>query len=157
MSDSKTLLTWERGQLWWEKEGEEGPRKAIALYARPISAWGEGISILDQKDKSEIIWVKTSDDLNKNNKKAVLAALEVRYGFFEIVKILASEMNFGNCIVKVETRQGPRVMNVVSAWKNVLFQKDGSVIIRDAVGNRYRIPVPSAMDPISQNLFRQTF
>jgi|SaaInlStandDraft_1057018.scaffolds.fasta_scaffold61696_2 hypothetical protein len=157
MSNDSFSLTWKDGHLWFQGPNDMEAKKAKALFARPISGWGEEVSILDHHEQSELLWIESLKELSSDLQQTLKIALEKRYGIFQISKIIQSEVNFGNRIVEVETQQGRRVMNVVSAWKNVINQKDGSVIIRDAVGNRYRIPNPQNMDLHSQALFNSTF
>lgn len=155
MSDHKELLSWRNGQLYFQTSKDATPIKAKALFARPISGWGEEVSILHQEDKSELMWIPLISQLEHHSQEALRGALHARYGIFEITRITEAEVNFGHRIIKVETKQGPRTMNLVDSWKNILHQKDGSVIIRDAVGNRFRIPDPNALDSYSQTLFRR--
>lgn len=138
----------EEDQLFYTIEGEER-KKARDLYARPISHHGGEISIVDAKSKEEVLWVDDLESQPEPLRSTLRAAIAHRYPISRIQRITSSQVNFGYRILEVETDRGPCSMNVTDVWKNVKRLDDGSVMIRDSMGNRFCIPSLEALDPDS--------
>jgi hypothetical protein len=119
------------------------------VWARPISGKGQEISILD-KDKKEILMLKSLDCLESNSRKIAEEELEQVYLIPIITRILETRIWFGSRYWRVETDRGQQKFAMKDPRKNVIWVTDDNLIIRDTLGNRYEIKSFSALDSWSQ-------
>ena len=129
-------------------DGEKVPVRLV--YARPISAPSEQISIMDIKGKEELAWLDSLQDLDPESRQLAESELWKAYRISKVSRITESYVNHGHRYLRVETDRGNRYFNLREPGKNISRLSDDHLIIRDSMGNRYEIESIAALDADSR-------
>lgn len=129
---------------------EGGAEKPVRiLWARPVSAQGRELSIVDEK-KKEIALLKDLSALDPGSRLIAEEELRKRYLTARIRRVLEATAQFGTRSWKVETDRGPRRFVVKNVNKDVTWITEDHILIRDTLGYRYEIESLAALDEDSQ-------
>ena len=127
--------------------GEEKPVRI--LWARPVSAMGQEVSIMDEK-KKELALLKDLSALDPGSRLIAEEELQKRYLTARIQRVLEATAQFGTRSWKVETDRGLRHFVVKNVNKDVTWITEDHILIRDTLGYRYEIASLAALDEGSQ-------
>jgi hypothetical protein len=130
--------------------GESGDLTPVRLvYARPISARDQEVSVLHAKKGQELAWLPNLDALDAESRAIAEAELAARYCIAIIENVQESKVNHGHRYLKVDTDRGFRYFHLKEPGKNVTYLTPDHLVIRDSMGNRYEIPSLAALGPES--------
>ncbi|MEO0446519.1 MAG: DUF1854 domain-containing protein [Verrucomicrobiota bacterium] len=146
-------LTQKGDALFTSRNGEEIEVRVV--YARPLRAPDSEIALVAKKSKEELAWFSSADQLPAALRPLVEEALAKRYPIATITAVLDAQVRSGQRLVTVETDLGPRSFNLKEPGKNLTKIGHDGLLIRDAMGNRYRLPSLSALDDGSQEIFER--
>jgi hypothetical protein len=127
-----------------------------AAYCFPVERRSEFIGIIQSRrtgDDLEIGIVRRLEDFPEDQAELVRAALQRRYFFHTIDRILRIGWDGGYVSMRVDTDKGPA--SFLMRWSNdraVSFGRDGKLLI-DVDDNRYLIPRVDALPPRERSAF----
>ena len=133
--------------LQFLESGAEQPVRI--LWARPVSAQGRELSIVDEK-KKELVLLKDLSALEPGSRLIAAEELQRRYLTARIQRVLEATAQFGTRSWKVETDRGRRAFVVKNVNKDVTWITADHLLIRDTLGYCYEIASLSALDAQSQ-------
>ncbi|GDY13737.1 hypothetical protein LBMAG53_26150 [Planctomycetota bacterium] len=134
-------------RLAW-KDGEK-PRPVRLAWYRPLSARGSDLAVLDEKGK-ELARIDRPDDLANGAGRLVSEEVRLRYGDTKIERIAGIRFDQGNRFLDLVTDRGNRTVLVRQVERNFVWQADGSALICDIAGNRFRLPAMHQLDADSR-------
>ena len=125
--------------LVYAKKPEENSRHVVTVrWLRPISGIGKEVVLL--KDKEEFYIVKNIDELDVHSRVVIEDELKQNYIVPQIFKILDVTLRLGNRYFEVETDHGKCSFIVKNPFINIRNTGDDGILIRDVLGNMFRIP-----------------
>ena len=137
------------GKVLLRFAGDGKGTPVTVVWARPISARGREVSLLDEKQR-EVLMLDGLHELDRESRAIAAEALERRYLIPEITRVLRAEAHFGNRFWEVETTHGARRFAMRDPNKNVTWVTEDHLVLRDVLGNCYEIPALSALDARSR-------
>ena len=132
------------------ESNDDGAVPVRLVYARPISARDQEISIMDIDGKKELAWLESIEDLEGESRLLAEAELWKTYRIAKVTKINESYVNHGHRYLRVETDRGERYFNLREPGKNLTRLSADHLVIRDSMGNRFEIESINALDEESQ-------
>lgn len=133
-------------QVFLVREGEpDQPVKVV--WMRPVRDRGRSVAFLGEKE--ETFELESIDLLDADSRKIAEEELRNRYIVAEIRRILRAEAHYGNRYWEVETDRGLRTFVTKNPYVNIRRNGD-ELLIRDAMGNMFRIPALSKLDEHSR-------
>lgn len=127
-----------------DKSGELTPARLV--YARPISARDQEVSVLHASKGHELAWLASLDELDTESRAIAEAELAARYCIAIVHNVQESQVNHGHRYLKVDTDRGFRYFHLKEPGKNVTYLSTDHLVIRDSMGNRYEIPSLAALN-----------
>ncbi len=124
----------------------------------PLSHVDEYIAIRvgdSELEQREIGQIRHMNALNPEDRALVAEELQKRYFIHTIEKIVSIREDMGYFYWVVETDKGPQEFPVPISSKFVALSGPTGRLIRDADGNRYRIPDLEALDSHSRSVFNR--
>jgi hypothetical protein len=134
-------------QVHAELNGESKPVRLV--WARPVSAAGNEIAVLDEK-KREVALLPGLDALDPASRQIAEEELRRRYLLPKITRVLQTRSHLGTRYWHVETDHGVRHFVVRNPNHDVLWLSDDHLVLRDPLGNRFEITSIAALDPASR-------
>ena len=125
------------------------------VYARPLRSPDSEIAIVGRKSKQEYAWYPSHEDIPSPIRPLVEDALSQNYPIATITAFTEAEVRNGQRLVTVETDRGSRTFNLKEPGKNLTTIGSDGLLIRDAMGNRYRLPSMAALSEESQAILDQ--
>lgn len=119
------------------------------VWARPVTGMGREISILGA-DKKEVALLKSLDSLDPHSREIAAQELRLRYLAPVIRRVIRTRSHFGSRYWIVETDHGQRQFLIKEPHRSVLWVTPDQLLIRDTLGNRYRIESLRALDDVSR-------
>lgn len=150
MSTQRNIKLTRKGDVIIAECGESAPVEVKLIYARPVSDRSGQISVFDAKNKQEIYWLESVENLDPESRGIAIEALGERYAISLIQSVEHSFVNHGQRYLKVTTDRGKRYFNLKEPGKNVTWLSDDKLIIRDSMGNRYEVTSMEALDATSR-------
>ncbi len=132
-------------------DGEVG-EQAVAVrpvWARPISGEGREVSLIDHQ-RHEVLLIDDVDALETPSRVALEDALAARYLVPTVRRVLATQAHLGVRFWTVETDRGTHRFAMREPTRNVTWLDDRRAVLRDVLGNRYRIADFAALDEHSR-------
>ena len=117
--------------------------KVLKLF--PLSKSNQFITFYD-KDENEIGMLKHFHKLDGDSQDLLEFELEKSYFIPEITRIDFIERNESGWRWQVNTNKGPREFRVESRVQDIQKLSNGQIIIKDADGNRFRVPDLKKLD-----------
>jgi hypothetical protein len=127
-------------------EGKDDMAVSI-IRIRPLSNRDGEISLLGEKE--EFAQVDSLEFLDPESKKIAEEELEKHYIAPEIKRVIKTGAHFGTRYLEVETDRGVRSFTMKNPYINIRWIGD-EVIVRDVIGNTFRIPSWTALDEKSR-------
>jgi hypothetical protein len=124
------------------------PRRAF-----PLSGKADYVSFMSEDDK-EVLLLAHPQALDKESRKALLAALERVYYLARILRVDAVSEKMGVSHWEVKTDRGYAKFEVVDRNRHIRKLPGDRVMIVDADGNRFEIENVGGLDERSQALVR---
>ena len=146
--ESLIQLRREAGALLLVRGGEP-PVPVILVWARPISARGREIVLLDEA-RREIVMLPGPEALDPESRALAAEALEQAYLAPRILRVLHTETVFGTQYWEVETDRGARRLAIKSDNRNAVWIDPDHLVLRDTLGCRYDIQPYSGLDARSR-------
>ena len=134
-------------RLAWMVDGEARPVR-LAWY-RPLSGRGADLAVLDEKG-AELARIPAPDQLTGDSANLVTEELRLRYDDPRIERIVAVRFEHGSCRIDLITDRGPRSILIRGIERHLAWQSDGSALLTDVAGNRFRLPLPRTLDSVSR-------
>jgi len=141
-------LTRRGDRVMLHADGDE-PVAVRIVWARPISARGAEISLLDDQ-KREALMLSGLDDLDADSRAIAEEELAKRYFIPRITRVVSAVANFGIRYWRVETDLGERRFALKQASKNAVWLTDDHLVLRDTLGCRYEIRPYADLDERSR-------
>ncbi|HYE05294.1 MAG TPA: DUF1854 domain-containing protein [Planctomycetota bacterium] len=132
-------------------DGEDGEH-AVAVrpvWARPISGEGREVSLIDER-RRDVLLIDDVDALDRPSRAALEDALAARYLVPTVRRILATQAHLGVRFWTVETDRGVHRFAMREPTRNVTWLDERRAVLRDVLGNRYRIADFAALDEASR-------
>ena len=144
------------GQLVVRLEGEDEP-VVDARLARcfPWSLPEAYISVRDSEG-SEIVLLKTLDDLDPDSREVAQAELRDKVFDPKILRILDHTHEFGISSIRAETDRGTRTFQV-NGRDDVRLLSPTRALFRDVDGNTYELPDLTRLDRASRRHIQHFF
>lgn len=117
--------------------------KVLKLF--PLSKPEQFITFYDEEE-NEIGVLKDFRKLDNHSLELLEMELEKSYFMPEITRIDVVERVEGDWIWVVDTDKGPRDFKVKSRTRDIRKLNNGNIIIRDADGNKFKIPNLKKLD-----------
>jgi len=132
-----------------------GESKVVRLvWARPISAAGGEIALLDEK-KREIALLPGLDALDPASRQIAEEELRCRYLLPRVLRVLQTRSQFGTRYWHVETDHGIRQFVIRNPNHDIIWLSDDHLVLRDPLGNRFEIPSIAGLDAASRAAVHQ--
>jgi hypothetical protein len=125
------------------------PQPARLAWLRPLTGRGRDLSVIDAKG-AEIALLPGLDGLDTASRAAAERELESRYGEPRIRAIRSLWMVDGNRYVEADTDRGVRTFILRHLERELVWQPDGSALIKDPAGNRFLLPRLADLDAASR-------
>ena len=121
-----------------------------AVWTFPLSGKTDYVSFLDEHGK-EVLLLARPNELDKESRRALHAALERMYYVARILRIYSIRETMGISQWEVLTDRGYAAFEVVD--RDLIRRLPGGrYLMADADGNRFEIPDAIRLDPRSQSL-----
>ncbi len=143
--DAQFRLYRQEDMVLYQQPGKE-PQAVRVLWAKPLSARGGPVSIMQAGKKKEVAYLTSLDQLDPASRKIALEELAGGMILAKITMIFSIMMRFGNYYWDVDTDRGQRRFLLTSPENNHIRPTPDSIVIRDASGNCYEINPVSALD-----------
>jgi hypothetical protein len=124
-------------------------RNVVVTCAFPLSLPLHFLSVRDA-DNNEIGMIKDAGELDAENQRVIMAALERHYLMPIIQRVLRVKERFGTLDWEVMTDRGPRAFTTRDLRENVVNPSPGRTLLTDVDGNRYDVRDMYALDRASQ-------
>ncbi len=138
-------LVREGDQLFVVLPNPETKKPVKLVWARPISARGRDISIMD-REKKEVLMLANLDELDAASRSVAEEEIARRYILPKITRVVSATAAFGIRYWHVETNLGERHFALKNATKNAVWVTDDHLLLQDVLGCRYEIKPYSALD-----------
>jgi len=126
------------------------------LRACPLTDPDRYISIREgDPGGKEVGLLRAWRQLDRESRDLVQAALDRRYLYPVLTRIVSAKHLFGVAICVFDTDRGVREVTLRDIRDNVIYLGSSRILITDAEGNRYDIPNVDALDPTSRALLAQ--
>ena len=122
----------------------------VAVRAFPISAPGEGVSIMSAEGH-ELFWIERLDALAPALQAIVQQALDEREFMPTIMRLLDVSGYVTPCTWRVETDRGPTQF-VLKGEEDIRRIANGSLLISDSDGIHYLVRDSAALDRASRKI-----
>ncbi len=136
-------------EVFVRRDGEESRTPVKLVWARPISARGGEICLVD-RDKREVGMLQGLHELDEESRRIAEEELARRYLVPRITRVIRTSASFGVRYWHVETDLGERTFALRHASKNAVWIDDDHLVLCDALGCRYEIRPYSALDARSR-------
>jgi hypothetical protein len=143
---NKPVLFKKGDQLYTQVQGEEKP--ITILLARFSKGLDSEISILH--GENEIAMINGINELDEESQKFAIEEIQKNYVIPTIIRILKTEVFLGNRYIHSETNYGMRSFIIKNPYTSVYDVKPDGYVIRDAIGNIYKINSLNSLDNHSQ-------
>lgn len=138
----------DKGQLHFYSDGDSVGVPVTARWCRPLTGIGGEVSLLNSK-KEEVAYIESFEELDSDSSKILQEYLDESYLLINIKSIINAHSEYGRRYFKVDTDRGEIEFLLNYPERHIFRTGEDSLIIRDAVGNRYQIASLSEMDPQS--------
>jgi hypothetical protein len=128
-------------------QGSE-PLPVKILWMRPVSGAGKEISVLN--DKGEVAFAGSPAELDTESLVIASDELSKRYFYPLITRIRKTEVYLGNRYFHVETDCGPRSFIIKNPYIDIRPVGVDGMLIRDCIGNFFKILSVAQLDKRSQ-------
>jgi hypothetical protein len=113
----------------------------------------DGLVAIVAEDGTELAWIDSLDEVGPALAAELRAELAARE-FLPVISRIDAVNDAEPAEWTVHTDRGPRRFRVTGS-DDVVRPADGSAVITDTFGVRYRIPAIAALDPASRRLFEK--
>lgn len=134
-------------RLAWMVDGK--PRPVQLAWYRPLSGRGQDLAVIDEKGH-ELARIPAPENLTGGTADLVKTEVDLRYDDPTIERIHSVRFDQGNRFMDLSTNRGRRRILIRAIEKNFTWQSDGSAIITDMTGNRFRLPAKENLDTASR-------
>lgn len=149
MSDAmETPITlFKRDSLLFARIG--GKEEAVSVvWLRPLTGRGGEIALLGEKE--DLATLSSPDALDAASRDLAREELDLHYFSPVILRVVETEASFGTRNWKVETDRGTREFAMKNPFLSIRWVNDDEMIIKDVIGNRFRVPSFKALDAHSR-------
>ena len=148
-----TLLPGHAGWLRVTVEGDRSYLEVKAVRAFPHSDPSNYISLLDRKERDMVIGtIVDPRGLDSASRALLDEAIERQYFIPTITRVVTLKEEYGAVYCDVETDRGPRHFVAKGLRDGIQEMPDGTLLIPDIDGSRYRVPDVTRLDPRSRGL-----
>lgn len=119
--------------------------------AFPLNAPRQYVAVKDS-DSVELGIIKDLANVEKSQRKIILAALRDEYFIPAITGVESVQDQFGVSVWEVQTDRGRCTFRLRGRHQNITETPDGRVLITDVDSNRYEVKDRQALDPKSRRL-----
>ncbi len=123
------------------------------VWLRPTTGWGKEVSLIGVHN--EVVILDCIDQLDSDSRCIAEEELEKNYFYIDILRLIRTDVNLGNRYFEVETDRGKSRFVVKNPYVDIRPTGNDGVIIRDVVGNRFRIKSLSELDNWSRREFEK--
>lgn len=125
------------------------------LLVAPLSEGSRVITIVHEKEKKELVLIKTDEMLDKASRAIMQEALEHRYFLPKIEKINNVSIHLGDYYWDVQTDRGPKKFLLRSPAINMRWVNKKRIILCDTDGISYDLDQFDALDKNSRVLLER--
>lgn len=148
-------LAYHNGRLVWLDEQAPAPVPARIMLARPLHSACFALSIMHGEERRELRYVEDYRCLPAAQRRLVEEELARRYLLPTITRVVDLQVNLGYYYWAVETDRGAQQFLTGSPATHLSRLPDGGRILRDTIGNAYRLAAADQLDPASQALLKR--
>lgn len=145
-AENRFLLKRRQDQVVLHRPEPESEVPVKLVWARPITARGGPLSLVDREKKTEVLMLESLDALDPDSRRIAQEELTARYLMPRITRVILATAHFGVHYWHVETDRGERQFALKHASKNAVWLSDDHLVLRDTLGCRYEIKPYSGLD-----------
>ena len=133
-------------QTFIKRDGHEDEPVKFA-YLQPLSAAGQAFSIICKEDS---VTCYSFGELDPDSAAIAKQELDQYYCAAIILRVYSTDSYFGNRYWDVETDKGRRKLAMKNPYVNVRRIGEQEMVVRDVLGNTFKVPSISNLDESSQ-------
>lgn len=147
MQDNTLTLYRKQDQVFLKRKGKEDTPVSV-VWLRPATEGAEEISLITGQEEACLL--SSLEQLDPQSRSIAREELEKNYFYVEIQCLIRTDVNLGNRYFEADTDRGRTKFVVKNPYVDIRPAGKDGVIIRDSVGNLYRIKSLSMLDARSR-------